>query len=642
MTTPDDKRAGGLNAFRIALNELRRLSAGTLPKLAMAALVLVPLLYASFYLYANYDPYGRLDKLPAAVYTTDAGAKDSSGAERNIGREVTDELTKSGTFQWHEVSEKDANDGVRDDKYSFAIGIPRDFSAALLSSGNFTPQQATITLSTNDSNNYLAGTIAKQVADQVRKTIQEKVGSEAADRFLVGFSTIYGKVSDAANGAQQLADGATKLQTGQKQLADGASQLATGSGTLATGLGTLKSSTAELPSQTQKLASGAGQVADGNQKVADAASVAASASSDIQGKLDSYRTQLSTDLHNAGLTDAQANTILDRADQLRSPVDQANTKIQAANGDLAKLASGARQVSDGAQQLAAASPQLTSGIAQASDGANQLRDGAAKLNDGEKTAVTGTDQLAAGATQLRDGLAAGLQQIPNPDDPTRKATANTIADPVAVTSNGVASAGTYGAGLAPFFISLATWIGAFVLFLLIRPLSTRALTAGASPLRVALGGWLSSAVLGIAQVIVLFAAVTWLVGIHIAHPLGAIGFAILVSLAFTSVVHALNAFFGAVGKFLGLVLLVLQLVSAGGTFPWQTIPDALYPLHVVLPMGYAIDGFRHLLYTGASMQILGDIGVLVAYLVGGILLSTLAARKHRVWSVSALKPELSL
>lgn len=641
MTSPH-KRAGGLNAFRIARNELRRLSTGTLPKLAMAALVLVPLLYASFYLYANYDPYGRLDKLPAAVFTEDAGAKDSSGAERNIGHEVTGELLQSGTFQWHQTSEKDARDGVRDDKYSFAIGIPSGFSAALLSSGNFTPQQATITLTTNDANNYLSGTIAKQVADQVRKTIAKKVGSEAADRFLVGFSTIYGKISEASDGAKQLADGATKLQTGQHQLADGAHQLATGSGTLGTGLGTLKSSTADLPAQTQKLASGAGQVADGNQKVADAASLAASASSDLQSRLDGYRAQLNTQLRDAGLSDSQVNDVLTRLDALRSPVDQANGKIQSANGQVQKLADGARQVSDGAHQLASASPQLASGIAKASDGANQLRDGAAKLDDGEKTVVTGTDQLAAGSTKLRDGLSAGLSQIPNPDDPTRTATANTIADPVAVTSNGVASAGTYGAGLAPFFIALATWIGAFVLFLLIRPLSTRALTAGASPLRVAIGGWLSSAVLGLAQVVVLFAAVTWLVGIHVAHPLGAIGFAFLVSLTFTSVVHALNAFFGAVGKFLGLVLLVLQLVSAGGTFPWQTIPDALYPLHVVLPMGYAIDGFRHLLYSGASMQILGDVGVLLAYLAGGILLSTLAARKRRVWSVSALKPELSL
>ncbi|MFI9449788.1 YhgE/Pip family protein [Amycolatopsis sp. NPDC052450] len=631
-----------MNPVRIAANELRRLSSGTLPKLAMAALVLVPLLYASFYLYANFDPYSRLDKLPAAVFTSDAGSKDSAGAERNVGREVTDELVKSGTFQWHEVSPEEAAKGVRDDKYSFAIGIPRDFSAALLSSGNFQPQQATITLTTNDANNYLSGTIAKQVAEQVRKTIAEKVGSEAADKFLVGFSTIYGKIQEASTGASQLADGAGKLKSGQQQLADGASQLASGSSQLATGLGTLKSSTAQLPAQTKKLADGAGQVADGNQKVADAASLAATASGDIQAKLDGYRTQLAQDLRDAGLPETKVQEILSRLDTLRSPVDQANTKIQGANSQLIQLASGARQVSDGAHQLASATPQLTSGIAQAADASVQIRDGAAKLNDGEKTAVTGTNQLADGAVQLRDGLAAGLKEIPNPDDPTRAATANTIADPVAVNSSGVASAGTYGAGLAPFFISLATWIGAFVLFLLLRPLSTRALTAGASPFKVALGGWLSSALLGIAQVIVLFGAVTWLVGIDVAHPLGAIGFAILVSLTFTAVVHALNAFFGAVGKFLGLVLLVLQLVSAGGTFPWQTIPDALYPLHIVLPMGYAIDGFRHLLYSGASMEILGDIGVLVAYLVGGILVSTLAARKRRTWTVSALKPELAL
>ncbi|MBE1573814.1 YhgE/Pip family protein [Amycolatopsis roodepoortensis] len=631
-----------MNPVRIAANELRRLSSGTLPKLAMAALVLVPLLYASFYLYANYDPYSRLDKLPAAVFTADTGAKDSAGAERNVGREVTDELVKSGTFQWHEVSPEEAAKGVRDDKYSFAIGIPRDFSTALLSSGNFQPQQATITLTTNDANNYLSGTIAKQVAEQVRKTIAEKVGSEAADKFLVGFSTIYGKIQEASTGASQLADGAGKLKSGQQQLADGASQLASGSSQLATGLGTLKSSTAQLPAQTQKLADGAGQVADGNQKVADAASLAATASGDIQAKLDGYRTQLAQDLRAAEVPEAKVQEILSRLDTLRSPVDQANTKIQGANSQLAQLASGARQVSDGAHQLASATPQLTSGIAQAADASNQIRDGAAKLNDGEKSAVTGTNQLADGSVQLRDGLAAGLKEIPNPDDPTRAATANTIADPVAVNSSGVASAGTYGAGLAPFFISLATWIGAFVLFLLLRPLSTRALTAGASPFKVALGGWLSSALLGIAQVIVLFGAVTWLVGIDVAHPLGAIGFAVLVSLTFTSVVHALNAFFGAVGKFLGLVLLVLQLVSAGGTFPWQTIPDALYPLHIVLPMGYAIDGFRHLLYSGASMEILGDIGVLVAYLVGGILVSTLAARKRRTWTVSALKPELAL
>ena len=106
-------------------------------------------------------------------------------------------------------------------------------------------------------------------------------------------------------------------------------------------------------------------------------------------------------------------------------------------------------------------------------------------------------------------------------------------------------------------------------------------------------------------------------------------------------VHALNALFGAVGKFLGLVLLVLQLTTAGGTFPWQTIPAPLQPLHVALPMGYAVDGLRHLLYSGAPCRSSATSGC--CGLPGGrVLVSTLAACKQRVWTVSALKPELSL
>ncbi|GAB2970266.1 YhgE/Pip domain-containing protein [Amycolatopsis acidiphila] len=626
-----------MTSFRIALNELRRLTAGTLPKLAMAALVLVPLLYASFYLYANYDPYGRLSKLPAAIVNEDAGTQ-----ERDVGREVTGDVVGSGTFGWHEVSAAEAQQGVREDKYSFAITIPKDFSAALLSSGNFTPQQATIRLTTNDADNYLSHTIANQVAEQIRSTIAEKVGAEAANRFLIGFSTIYGKTQEAADGATQLADGAGRLLGGQQQLADGASQLTTGSTQLSAGLDTLRSSTAALPGQTRQLADGAAQVSSGNAQVAAAGALLASGSADLRSNLDSVDGQVAQRLRATGLPEAQVQQVLTVLRDLRAPVDQANTKIQTASSQLDQLADGSRRVAAGAAALAASAPQLTGGISQAADGASALSTGAAKLNDGENTALEGTRQLSTAVGQLRDGLNEGLKQIPNPDDPTRTATADTIADPVTVDSAGVANAGTYGAGLAPFFVSLATWIGAFVLFLLLRPLSARALAAGVSPLRVAVGGWLASAVLGVAQVLVLFGAVTWLVGIHVAHPLGAIGFAILASLTFTAIVHALNAMFGAVGKFLGLVLLVLQLVSAGGTFPWQTLPDALYPLHLVLPMGYVVDGLRHLLYTGASLQSLLDIGVLCGWLAAAIAVSVLAARRQRVWTVSKLRPELSL
>ena len=35
--------------------------------------------------------------------------------------------------------------------------------------------------------------------------------------------------------------------------------------------------------------------------------------------------------------------------------------------------------------------------------------------------------------------------------------------------------------------------------------------------------------------------------------------------------------------------MVVQLVTAGGTFPWQTLPGPLAALHHVLPMSYAVD-----------------------------------------------------
>jgi putative membrane protein len=83
-------------------------------------------------------------------------------------------------------------------------------------------------------------------------------------------------------------------------------------------------------------------------------------------------------------------------------------------------------------------------------------------------------------------------------------------------------------------------------------------------------------------------------------------------------------------------------VSAGGTFPWQTIPEPLYVFHHLLPMSYAIDGIRHLMYGGATVGVARDALVLLGYLIAALGASALAARKQRVWSAKKLQPELVL
>jgi putative membrane protein len=133
-------------------------------------------------------------------------------------------------------------------------------------------------------------------------------------------------------------------------------------------------------------------------------------------------------------------------------------------------------------------------------------------------------------------------------------------------------------------------------------------------------------------------------GVHIraSNLAGTLLFLALMSATFVAIVHALNAWLGVTGQFLGLVLLVLQLVTAGGTFPWQTIPRPLYPLHHVLPMSYAVDGLRQLMYGGLSTLVTRDVLVLVCWLLVALLATSYAARRQRVWTVKRVKPELAL
>lgn len=700
-----------MTAIRLGLSELRRLAAGTLPRLAILAMALIPTLYAGLYLFANHDPYDKLDQVPAALVVLDEGttttdAQTGATTRRDFGRDVADQLLDDGGFGWVETSQVDAEYGVRSGRYDAALVIGPTFSADLASAGEFEPQQASLTLVTNDANNYLARTIADQIVGKVRDSIAEQVGTEAADTFLRGFASIHTNLADAVDGAGRLLDGATQLRDGlvtaddgartladgAGQAADGAAQLDASTGTLAdavgrlddgatslaSGLGTLRGATSSLPAQTQQLADGAAQVADGNAQVARYGDQAAAAAADVLPALDGARDDV-----DARLDRLVADGVLDQAtadevraqvapvlDERRAQVEGAVDQVTAASGELDRLADGARQVSDGAARLAAATPQLAAGIATAADGADrladgtgqlaaatpqlvdgvsrladgtrQVSDGATSLADGTAQLRDGSGELADGAAQLHDGLAEGLGQVPDLDEQTRQDTAETIGNPVSVTNEALSSAGTYGGGLAPFFLSLATWIGAYVLFLLVRPLSTRALAAGRSGLATALGGWLTPAAIGVLQVAAMFTVTKFALDIDPVHGVGTALFLVLVSATFVAILQALNVWLGAAGQFLGLVLMLVQLVTAGGTFPWQTIPQPLRSMHQFLPMTYAVEGLRQLLYGGSMATVARDATVLVVVLAGALGLTALAARRRRVWTITTLQPELVL
>ena len=681
-----------MTVLRLARSELKRMTGGLLPKLTIVALTLVPLLYGAVYLYANWDPYGKLNQIDAALVVEDTGASSADGTRLEAGRKVADSLVDGHVFNWQTVSSAEAADqGVSSGQYAFALKIPRDFSANLVSPGSFdAANQAMLNVTTNDANNYLLGTIVDKLTTAVHSTVAKEVGEETANELLTGFGTIHSQMLKASDGARDLAggvsslhDGAARLHqgtsslstgtgdlvAGQRKLLDGANTLNAGAGQLAGGLHELKDKTATLPADTQQLADGAAQVAAGNAalntKLQGMAGQLASAEQAAAQAQRGCVVASNARLVSAGvITQAQADAILADYDANTAPAPSGTAAaFKGAAGQVQQLADGSAAVSAGAAKLASATPALSDAIGKASAGADQLAGGTAELAAGQQNALAGAEKLAQGAEQLDSGaaqlesgsakasdgagtlateLAKGAGKVPNPDGAQKNSLAKVMADPVAVSNVSQAKAGSYGAGLAPFFLTLALWIGVFMLIQAMRPVTQRALASNAPTWKIAVGGWLPFLAVAAVQATLLTLVVDVGLGLDPAHPVLMWVLMLAAAMAFSAIIQGVVALLGSPGKLVVLILLVLQLVSSGGTFPWQTTPEPLHVVHQLLPMGYVVNGMRHLIYGADLASILPTMLGLVGYTLLGLAMSAVAVRKHKFWTLKTLKPEIAV
>ncbi|MEW1962859.1 YhgE/Pip domain-containing protein [Microbacterium sp. NPDC077644] len=613
--------------------ELRRLTSTKMGIIALIALMLVPVLYGGLYLWANQDPYAKLSDVPVALVVDDEGAPSASDPDTrvNYGEDVAETLVEGAAFDWQRMDADAAAAALTAGDVDFTVTIPADFSAALTSASGTDPHQAVLRLGTNDANNYLASTMGTQAVEKIRSTVAEKVGTEAANRLLTGLSDVRESLVDATDGASQLTDGAASAHSGSTALADGTAKLSDGSARLADGSQQLADGSSRLADGSRQLADGAHQVANGNAEIAAVADRVGVAIGDAQNAVPQVRADIRAALAARGISDAEIDEITALLQPVADRVQGATGQAQSAIAEIDRLSAGAATLASSADALAGGAGTLASSAGQLADGAASLSDGASAANDGAAKLRDGLATLTDGMAQLRDGLADGVHRIPASTAEQRAAQADTIADPVRITTADDAAAEDYGAGLAPFFGALAGWIGIYALFLIVKPVSRRAVTALHSPLRITLAGWLTPALLGALQMVALMGVLTAALGFSFDNLAGALGVLIAASATFTAIILALNVWLGSVGQFLGLVLMVLQLVTAGGTFPWQTLPVPLAALHHVLPMGFVVDAMRQLMYGGDLGRAAWDLAVLGLWLVGALALAAIGVTRmtHR-------------
>ncbi|WP_432246367.1 YhgE/Pip family protein [Mycolicibacterium sp. ELW1] len=640
-------------------SEIKRFARNRMTRIAVVVLMLMPLTYGALYLWAYSDPFGHVNKMPVALVNSDRGTT-VSGEPMNVGSQIADSLTNDASLDWHLVDDAEARDGVAHGKYYFMLELPPDFSEAIASPTTGSPRKAQLIAEYNDANNYISSSIGRTALEQVLNAVSTRISGQAVNQVLSVITTSGAGIKQAADGARQLSDGAAQLDTGAGQLAsgldsarNGSAELTAGSRKLSDGINTATDPLLKITNLLAQIGTQSDQVSGQVQDSSSALTDASAELDTITGAQDTAAQSLTSIIDSLSANQDPVSVIAtgklrDTRDQLlahqRTAAIQAKLdKARAAANSGGPVGSALTDISAKGKELSDKLTQLREGAQQVASGNAQLNAGIVKLDDGARQLKSGTAQLSSGANELATKLSEGAQKVPDWSPQQKDAIADTIGGPVQLTSSHENSAPNFATGMAPFFLTLALFFGAMLLWMAFRPLQNRAIAAEISPLRVTLASYLPAVLIGIPQAVILYCVVHFALHVHAEHPVAMLGFMMLASCAFIAVAQAISALLGPVlGKVLLMTLLMLQLVSAGGLYPVETTTKPFQAFHRLDPMTYGVNGLRQLILGGIDGRLWQAVIFMVALWLGSILLTSLAARRNQLWNLTRLVPSFKM
>lgn len=395
----------------------------------------------------------------------------------------------------------------------------------------------------------------------------------------------------------QMGTGLTQLQTGTTNMTAGITQantllqtkgeaLQTGAEKLVTtGTQPLATSAPALTAGAKQLATGSAQVTAGTQQLASGATTLVSGTQQLAAGGQQLAANGSALTSGAAQVAAGTTTVAQSAPTLVAGTSALASGLTTLQNKLPSLASGVTQLADGTSQLA--------------DKSSQLTDGTSKLKSGSKTLAT---SLSAGAKQVN-----GIKLT--------NETAKMFSAPTHTTQKHYSYVSNYGHALAPYVLSLALYVGAIV-FNFAYPIRKVSHQDGTPTQwfasKVVLGGLVA---VGMA---VIEASLIMLGGLTVDHVGLFYAFAIVFSLTSMYFVMMLSMAFDNPGRFVAMIMLMLQLGGAGGTFPLEITNGFYNAIHPFLPMSYSVLGFRQAITSGIYS---GSVANCFAFLIGFALVS---------------------
>ncbi|MEH7111479.1 YhgE/Pip domain-containing protein [Neobacillus niacini] len=292
--------------------------------------------------------------------------------------------------------------------------------------------------------------------------------------------------------------------------------------------------------------------------------------------------------------------------------DQLISGIGEINDNQEKLQSGIHQLYEGSSALNAGANQLTAGMGELSAGADKIADGTGKLAEGSSELQAGSEQLQQGTSELNEKLAAGADAASSVK--ANEDTFEMMGEPVKVDKNEINTVPNYGTGFAPYFVSLGLFVGALIISIVFAMKEPAVQPASAAQWFVGKLGVIT--MIGVVQALLVDFVLLVGLGIEVKSLPLFIVTSIITSMVFVTLIQMLVTTMTDVGRFIAILILIMQLTTSAGTFPLVLIPEALQPFNAFFPMTYTVQAFKAVISSGDIAYMWQNNAVLLAYMAG--------------------------
>lgn len=535
------------NIIKVFLNDCKHIGRNVVALVVVMGLAVLPSLYAWFNILSNWDPYGpeSTSNIKVAVAYDDTGI-NISGMDINISTNIVEALKTNDTIGWVFTDSTDeAIEGVWSGDYYAALIMPADFSKDMVSflADNMTHPE--IIYYTNQKKNA----IAPKITDKAKTAVQQQVNA-----------TFISTLTEAIMKSADVAD-----NIGNKNKAD--STLESGSDSMNNSLiDILIAKFQVINTQVVTFDNVLSALSNIITTAQTSADTAKGISPDISGTFEGERAilnELNKTIGQSSLIDSSLFSTISR-------------DIDAVSGYMNSISSiyndMGYNIDDFNKSISQMGESINNTLVMVRNIEDNLNETTNKLVEFKNSGVY---------SLLQTAISFNTDEL-----------ASFISAPVAITTEDLYPITNYGSAMSPFYSVLSIWVGALILVAIIHVKVHPFDGIKVNSVEAFFGRYITFFLIGQAQALLITLGDLFFIGIQCIHPFKFWFAAAFTSFVFTMITYSLTVAFENVGEAAAVVIMVIQVAGAGGTFPIQCLPAIYQAIYKYLPFTYAMDALR--------------------------------------------------